>query len=302
MSKKNTLIFLLFFAICNLAKAQEFGLKVYTVNDGLVSNHIRRIIQDSEGFLWIATWEGLSKYDGNKFTNYSNGNGVSFDLINDLMETKDGRIYIAENNGNIDIIQHGLIQKNDVFENIVVNRFFKSYENKIYAGTDAEGLLEFKANQFTGFKTNSGNVIDFLDLNDSLKLIIKTGYDNLHDELVILDREMKIFAKDSNTRASAIRKDSKNNFWLCTYNGLKLVSPLQVRGQPIAYMPLPSRFNLPILKNVLLFDFFEDRDKNFWISTNNGLVRLYADGRARLLTIKNGLRINSVTDIFQDRE
>ena len=41
-------------------------------NSGLSSSNVRKIIQDKYGFLWFATQEGLSRFDGKKFINYDN--------------------------------------------------------------------------------------------------------------------------------------------------------------------------------------------------------------------------------------
>ena len=99
-----TVLLSLFTGLINPVFAQQHIFKNYTVNDGLITNSIRRIFQDSKGFLWIATWEGVSKYDGYTFSNYSIANGLSHNLVNDFYESKDGRIYVALNNGTIDII------------------------------------------------------------------------------------------------------------------------------------------------------------------------------------------------------
>jgi ligand-binding sensor domain-containing protein len=83
---------------------QQPIFKTYTVSDGLVNNSVRRIFQDSKGFLWIATWEGLSKYDGNRFTNFTEGNGLSHSMVNDIYESAYGKLYLAENNGTVDVL------------------------------------------------------------------------------------------------------------------------------------------------------------------------------------------------------
>ena len=49
---------------------EEFAVTWYTTRDGLPHNDVRSIAQDSTGFLWIATWDGLSRYDGYEFRNY----------------------------------------------------------------------------------------------------------------------------------------------------------------------------------------------------------------------------------------
>ncbi len=107
----------------NFAKAQQQIFKNYTVNDGLISNTVRRVFQDSKGFLWIGTLEGLSKYDGYTFTNYTTANGLSHNMVNDFYETKDGQLYVALNNGSIDKIVDDKIIPKAVSSSVVINRF-----------------------------------------------------------------------------------------------------------------------------------------------------------------------------------
>jgi ligand-binding sensor domain-containing protein len=45
-------------------------IKTYNTDQGLPNNHVRSIIQDQNGFIWIATWDALSRYDGYEFNNY----------------------------------------------------------------------------------------------------------------------------------------------------------------------------------------------------------------------------------------
>src|SRR4026207_765737 len=96
-SKKPILLILLQLSFL-LGKTQQVSFIKYTVYDGLVANPVRCIYQDSKGFLWIGTYDGLSRYDGYKFTNYTTSNGLSHIVINSLFEI-DGKLLIAENNG-----------------------------------------------------------------------------------------------------------------------------------------------------------------------------------------------------------
>jgi ligand-binding sensor domain-containing protein len=50
--------------------AQQFNIQTFTTRDGLSHNDVRSIAIDSSGFLWLATWDGLSRYDGYSFKNY----------------------------------------------------------------------------------------------------------------------------------------------------------------------------------------------------------------------------------------
>src|ERR1043165_45141 len=82
-----------------VAAAEQLPLKVYTTADGLARDQINRIVRDSRGFLWFATPEGLSRFDGYGFTNYTINQGLPDRHVNDLLETRDGRYWVATGDG-----------------------------------------------------------------------------------------------------------------------------------------------------------------------------------------------------------
>ena len=81
----------LFFLSSLSLASQRVIFKTYTVYDGLVANPVRCIYQDSKGFIWIGTYEGLSRYDGYKFTNYTTANGLSHNFINAMIGIRSPR-------------------------------------------------------------------------------------------------------------------------------------------------------------------------------------------------------------------
>jgi len=283
-----------------LVQSQNIIFKTYTVNDGLVANPVRKVLQDSKGFIWIATWEGLSKYDGNKFTNYTTANGLSFEMINDMHEDASGRIYLAENNGSLDIIERDRISMDSIHQRVVVNSFFTTPDRKIYVGTDYNGLLQFTPFHWdTSASRPFNTIIDFAWLNDSLRIIINSNF-----KPFVADKQLDVYSTEvsSNLVAFTARRDQHNRVWLCTNEGLKLVSAFEKRGAPIAFDQLPPMFRSPFLDGQTVTDMFEDREGNYWISTNNGLVRLDNEGRFQRFTTRNGLPTNIVNNLYQDRE
>ncbi len=50
----------------------NYTIKSYTVDQALPNNHVRGIAQDQNGFIWIVTWDAVSRYDGYEFRNYYN--------------------------------------------------------------------------------------------------------------------------------------------------------------------------------------------------------------------------------------
>ena len=72
MFYKQTLMFcfFLFFVSQLFGQKENFIFERINTSNGLTNNSVRRVFQDSKGYLWIGTQDGLNKYDGYKFTNY----------------------------------------------------------------------------------------------------------------------------------------------------------------------------------------------------------------------------------------
>ncbi len=66
---------------------------------GLSQNWIYDIHQDSYGYMWFGTWEGLNKYDGYRFTIYNVENGLSDHVIHCILEDNEGQLWLGTGNG-----------------------------------------------------------------------------------------------------------------------------------------------------------------------------------------------------------
>jgi two-component system sensor histidine kinase/response regulator len=77
----------------------ELRSKQMRTSDGLPNNSVRYLYQDSKGFLWLATLNGLSRYDGNSFLTFRPEIGDKVSLadnrIYDLTEDKNGFLWIS---------------------------------------------------------------------------------------------------------------------------------------------------------------------------------------------------------------
>jgi len=83
------------------ARAEQLPVKAYTVENGLAHNRVKRIVQDSRGFLWFCTADGLSRFDGSQFTNYRIEDGLLAPSINDIVEERDGAYWVATNSDGV---------------------------------------------------------------------------------------------------------------------------------------------------------------------------------------------------------
>jgi signal transduction histidine kinase len=92
------LFFLVFHAVPALS--QEYRFHQYRVEQGLPSDVIKAVTQDTLGFFWIATDDGLVKYDGVRFTTYKNAFRSQF--AKGFLHTREGNLYAF---GDLDIIE-----------------------------------------------------------------------------------------------------------------------------------------------------------------------------------------------------
>jgi ligand-binding sensor domain-containing protein len=70
-------------------RAERLPIMTYTTAEGLARNRVSRIVKDSRGFMWFCTTEGLSRFDGCSFTNYTTDQGLPGSAVTDLLETRE---------------------------------------------------------------------------------------------------------------------------------------------------------------------------------------------------------------------
>ena len=81
--------FILLFTLPSLAypQSQDIKFEHLSVEDGLSHNTVYCIFQDSQGFMWFGTEDGLNKYDGYTFTIYRNDPDDTLSLSNSQIRT-----------------------------------------------------------------------------------------------------------------------------------------------------------------------------------------------------------------------
>lgn len=77
------------------AEAQRLAVRQYTVADGLAQDTVGDIFQDSRGYLWFSTAEGVSRFDGYTFQTYDTADGLPHSVINYVREDPRGRVWVA---------------------------------------------------------------------------------------------------------------------------------------------------------------------------------------------------------------
>lgn len=278
---------LIFFigAFCIISKAEQLPVKTYTVADGLLRDIVYRIRQDSRGFLWFCTTEGISRFDGAGITNFTTADGLPHRFINDFLETSGGTIYIATGKGLARLNPHGLrgstenplftviLPENERAENIKI--LFEDKNKQVWIGT-SDGLYKLIQNK-------EQTVLVNVPLGEPLK---SSGG--------------AIAAPSPNTLSvSAILEDSRGTFWIATYGGglFRLATDGSIR-----------RFTgEDALQDNKITDLLETSDGQLLMSLRSdekgGLCLLDAETSEnpvkKCWTTANGLGSNWIRDILQ---
>lgn len=80
-------------------RAEQLPVHRYSIADGLAGNRVESILADSHGFLWFGTADGLSRFDGYQFTNFTSTEGLPGNSVSKIIESGSGAYWIATNHG-----------------------------------------------------------------------------------------------------------------------------------------------------------------------------------------------------------
>lgn len=319
------------FVVIQSAVGQEVDPKFhhYTSTEGLSQNNVTCILQDSEGFMWFGTQDGLNKYDGYTFTIYQNISGdtttISNSQVTALLEDKDKNLWIATQSGGLNKYD----RKNDQFtyfmheegnkNSLSSNKIKSLYQDKagiLWIGTDGEGLNRFDpvTKTFTHYKndfhdiTSIGfNIVSSLFEDSHGKFWVGTYYGGLN----LMDREKGTFSHfpvdggekgTHSNKITQIFEDSKGNLWIAADNGgLSLYNRDENTFSTIMYNP----YQPDGLTTNDVTALGEDPDGNIWIGTRNGGLNIL-DRKRNLHYFSfdpfnvRSLNNNSIYSIYKD--
>lgn len=164
-----------------------YYIKQYSEVAGLANNQCKFIFEDSKGFLWISTFQGLSRFDGRKFINYGLKEGLPSLDISEVCEDSSGLIYVATTKG---IARYtGLNGKND-------SSFFVYKQT-----TDLDSPI-------SGMQAIDSNTIVFQRRGDGLFLLRKNN-------LTVLWQKMLQYVR-------SILKDRSNTIYVYTMDTIRV--------------------------------------------------------------------------------
>ncbi|MCI2228312.1 histidine kinase [Polaribacter sp. MSW13] len=124
-------ITLVFILIWSFSYSQQYT-KI-TVKEGLPSNHVYKIIQDTNGFIWFATDKGLVKYNGNSMKTFTTRNGLSSNDVWGLHATTDGKVWYLSKTSKLGYIKNDSVYafESEIKDEIFAPNYTSQIGNKI---------------------------------------------------------------------------------------------------------------------------------------------------------------------------
>ena len=191
---------------------------------GIPDNMVNCILQDKEGYLWLATAYGLARFDGIHFTNYNkyNCDAITGNKIMTVYEDNEGTLWIGSLGG-LARFKNGKIES--LFKSSNAHDFvwviYKDSQQNLWIGTEGAGLRCLKNGKLSEYSVKDGLSSDFIraiceDDEGALWIGTRRGLNRFKDG------KFTVFYKKQGLPHNFIRticKDRKGNLWIGTYGG-----------------------------------------------------------------------------------
>lgn len=297
MNLEKIFLYILFIISPQLLVAQELIYDQYTTDDGLPSNTIYEIVQDSNGLIWMGTENGLVSYDGVSFKRFSDSRLNDNDILK-LEISKDGHVTFCNTSnqycrleGNkvkvIEVNFNGFFDLRSTKSDDFIIAFNGGLANNLSKYQDS--LISIDLGNFYGINFDGRNnytayyISEFVDTIKSAKISVTSycllAFETLNlygaskfsvDDQFYIARERRVWNVDSTLSTNLelnftyLFRD-KNKEYVTTMEGLLIYN---------------NKTNT-IYKKMENFEIgygFIDNENNLWLSTiNDGLLKIIND-------------------------
>jgi signal transduction histidine kinase/ligand-binding sensor domain-containing protein len=236
---------------------QEIDPTFISISEGLASPGVLDVIQDSYGLIWIATTNGLQRYDGYKFETFKNVPGKATSLLNNntwgLLEDFDHNIWIASEEGisrfnksDKSFTNYDFMLQFNFPEGSNTGRVFNLFQDtkkRLWAATLSNGLMLYDSESDQWNQTlHSINNTDIINQNDFVIAVTEDNIGGLwagsmRDGLIHLKESDTSFRKvefkgsnlidftNAENHISSLYADSTGIIWITARNGIYKFNP-----------------------------------------------------------------------------
>jgi|WetSurMetagenome_2_1015567.scaffolds.fasta_scaffold05472_4 ligand-binding sensor domain-containing protein/serine phosphatase RsbU (regulator of sigma subunit) len=288
--------------------AQNYFFDNYSIKEGLSEQKVYKLLQDSKDYIWLGTANGLSRFDGKKFENFTTRNNLATGGVQSISEDSLGCIWFGHLGGGITRYNGSKFEQVS-FDSIKVIGDITSIvviKNKIWFTSVSGGAIQadfpvkdighIKAKQFRGKEKLSDQVYGSALLRDgSFICIADAGLRKFNTA----DKRFEIYRMPHLTtyfNTTCLLEDIKGNLWFGTYNGgiyKYIMSESRMEVIDLPKEGVASNW-ITCLK--------EDRKGRIWVGTRGGGVVVFDGQRINKYNSGNGLLASKIYDIIEDKE
>ena len=260
--------FLFIISICNgLLLQGQLQLNQISHINGLSQNTVNSIIQDNDGFLWIATYNGINKYDGYSMDYYDLSNrNLSSNLIHNLFKDNDGNIWAGTPESGINRI------------NPNTKKIVTFFNNSINAGN-------FRSNPNTVFQLHQSASGVYFYLSK------KGGYNffRISKKDIIINHEKNITWKSGGSSINMAKPSKNGKHWFFNSSkGVKLSQAnVAFENDKIALNLQDSNIMDPIFDNGFVVNFYEySKNTLYFVSNKLELIEIKLNDDLKVISKK----------------
>ena len=331
------ILILTLFITSIVAFAQQYSFVNYSVEDGLAQTQVFVISSDSDGYLWVGTAGGVSRFDGQKFKNYSTESGLLGNTVKNIV-SYNNRTWIASQYGITSVFGKQVISwdLSSIASGNGITSFTFDKKNNLWLAVRGSGIYripleknKLNLEEITHYSLSDNNQIKTIYCDKSgtiwvggwsiLSFFNQNVWKNNKD--LIKGKVVTCFAEDKkgvlhfSTNESGIYVYSKTKFnqylsptRLGTINHLYFDSnnllwissskgAFTVKDKDITHY---SETN-GLVNNQVKF-ITEDRENNIWIGTDGGGIARFASNELISFSKKDGLSSDYVLSIVEDEK
>jgi ligand-binding sensor domain-containing protein/serine phosphatase RsbU (regulator of sigma subunit) len=300
---------LLFFVPLSNIEGQKYFFDIYGVKQGLREQKVYSILQDSKDYIWLGTENGLSRFDGKKFQNFSSRNGLASGGVWTIAEDSEGNLWFGHLNGGISRFNGDIFEK-AAFDSVAVTGdvtsiteikgkyiwFTSIKDGAILAEFPVKDIKHIKAKQFKGKDGLSDQVSgSALTKNGEFICVVDVGMRRYVDK----EEKFENYRMPHMTtyfNPTCLFDDSKGNIWFGTHNGgIYRYSMSEKR------MDIKDLIREGMTSNWISC-FTEDSRGRIWVGTFGGGIAVFDGDSMTILNEANGLKANKIYDIVEDVE
>ena len=311
------------FIICVLLNGAIYTLyaaslkieKILTQSDGLASNTVLTIFEDSQGNMWFGTTDGITRYDGNNFQTFTTDDGLSRNTIGLIFEDRNGMLWFGDGVLS-NFLERGKTQ--DMSWMItplseLAKELDEEVSEEITRNTPLKGVSHYDGHTFRVFTTADGLPRDtvediFKDKTATLWFATSSGVSQYNGETfntMTLNGPIGMdVLPDWWDQVRAITQDTAGNFWFGSTAGITYYN---VQTSDFRYFDVNFNTFQEMGKSLTgnVTDLLFDANDNLWITREelgeeNSGIRRY-DGKTLVTFPQSGeLPMNSVDRIMQD--